>query len=272
MNRSSIQGRAARRGHHLFLSIIPFLIVLTAAGGALADLPSVEEVMENRVEALGGEAALARHHNSLTKGKMSISGIEMDMTIYTAEPNLLYTLFESDMIGKMESGCNGEVAWDMSVMQGASVKEGEELEKALFDAAFNAELHWRDRFTNIDVQAEEEIDGTPCYKVVLTPTVGDTVTAYVDTETWLTVKTETVSNSPTGSISIVSSPSDYREVDGVKVPFSVKLVLMGAQELITTTDSIEFNVEIPEGTFDLPAEIQGLLAARQTEAEDGLTE
>ncbi|MCK4513197.1 hypothetical protein KAW64_15725, partial [bacterium] len=213
MNRGNTQERAARRGLYLFRSIIPFLIVLTAVGSALADLPPGEEVMEKNVEALGGEAALARHHNGLMKGKMSISGVEMDVTIYTAEPNLRYTLFESDMVGRMESGCNGEVAWYMSVIQGASLKEGEELEKELFDAAFNPELYWRDRYTSIDVQAEEEIDGTACYTVVLTPTVGDTLTAYVDTETWLTVKTETVFNSSMGSISVVTDLSDYREVD-----------------------------------------------------------
>ena len=267
MSQSSIQERAVRRGLSLFRSIVPFLIVLIAVGNALADLPSGEEIMKKRIETLGGEADLARHHNSLMKGKMSISGVEMDVTIYTAEPNLLYTLFESPMVGKMESGCNGETAWDLSVMQGASVKEGEELEKALFDATFNSELHWRDRFTSIDVRAEEETDGAVFYRVVLTPAVGDSITARVNTETWLTVRTETVLNSDMGSISIVTDLLDYREVDGVKAPFMMKTVLMGAQEMITTVDSVEFNVEIPEGIFDLPSEIQELIAAKQPTVE-----
>lgn len=265
---STVQDRPIRRGLALFRSTIPLLVILIAVGIALAGLPSGEEVMKKGLEARGGEAALSRHHNSLTKGKMSVSGVEMEATIYAAEPNLSYVLFESPMIGKMESGCNGEVAWDLSVMQGASLKEGEDLEKALFDAAFNAELQWRDRHKSIDVVGEEEIDGTACYKVALTPVVGDSITAYVDRETWLTVKTETVSNSSMGSISIVNHLSDYREVDGVKVPFRMNLLLLGAQEMTTVIDSVKFNVEIPEGVFDLPPEIQELLAARQKAAED----
>lgn len=256
------------RGFGLFLSIIPFLIALITAGNALADLPSAEEIMMKNVEALGGEAALARHHNSLMKGKLSVSGVEMEATIYSAAPNLRYSLFESAMIGKMESGCNGEAAWDLSDMQGASVKEGKELEKGLFDAAFNAEMHWRDRYKRIDVKAEKEIEGRACYEVVLTPIVGDSVTAYIDKETWLTLRTETVDNSNMGSISIVSDLSDYREVDGVKVPFRIKLLVMGAQEIMTTMESVEFNVEIPEGVFDLPVEIQQILDAEQPKAED----
>jgi zinc protease len=268
MNRSSVQAHAIRRGLHVFRGVITLLIVLVAVGSALADLPTGEEIMKKSIDALGGEAALARHHNSLMKGKMSISGVDMSATIYSADPNLLYTLFESEMIGKMESGCNGEVAWDMSTMQGAAVKEGEELEKALFDATFNAQLYWRDRYTSIDVLAEEEIDGATCYKVILAPAVGDSLTSYVDKDTWLTVKTETVSNSDMGSISIVTNPSDYREVDGVKVPFSMKMVLMGAQEMTTTMDSVKFNVELPEGIFDLPAEIQELIAAKEPTAAE----
>jgi zinc protease len=263
MDHSNIHEGARRRGLGLTLSIVAFLIALIAAGDALAGLPTGEEIMIKGVEALGGEKVLAQHHNSMMKGKMLISGIEMDATIYTAEPNLRYVLFESAMIGKMESGCNGEVAWDLSTMQGASVKEGEELEKALFEAAFNPELHWKDRYTSIDVLAEEEIEGVACYKVVLTPAVGDSITAYIDTKTWLTVKTETVDNSSMGSVSIVTDLSDYREVDGVKVPFGIKLLLMGAQKITTTLESVGFNVEIPEGVFDLPAEIQEILAAEQ---------
>jgi len=268
MNHATVQTHAVRRGLHTLRGAILLLVVLVAAGSALADLPTGEEVVAKRIEALGGEAALAKRHNSLMKGTMSISGVDMAATIYSAEPNFLYTLFESEMIGKMESGCNGEVAWDMSTMQGASVKEGEELEKAIFQAAFSPELRWRERYTNVDVQSEEEIDGTACYMVVLTPTVGDTTTVYVDAETWLIVRTETVSKSDMGSISIVTNPSDYREVDGVQVPFSMDMVLMGAQQMTTTIDSVAFNVEIPEGTFDLPAEIQELLAAKKERAEE----
>jgi outer membrane lipoprotein-sorting protein len=267
-SKSTVRDGSIRRGLALFRSIIPLLVILIAVGNTLAGLPSGEEVMKKGVEARGGEAALSRHHNCLTKGKMSISGVEMEATIYAAQPNLSYVLFESPMVGKMESGCNGEVAWDLSVMQGASLKEGEDLEKALFDAAFNPELQWRDRYTSIDVRGEEEISGTACYKVVLTPVVGDSITAYVDKETWLTVKTETVSNSSMGSISIVNHLSDYREVDGVKTPFRMNLLLMGAQEMTTVIDSVKFNVEIPEGIFDLPAEIQELLAAKQKAARD----
>ena len=40
----------------------------------------------------------------------------------------------------------------------------------------------------------------------------------------------------------------------------MKIVLMGVQEMMTIMESVKFNVELPEGIFDVPAEIQELLA------------
>ena len=75
-------------------------------------------------------------------------------------------------------------------------------------------------------------------------------------------------HSPMGTVSIVSNISDYREVDGIKVPFRMKIVLMGAQEMMTIMESVKFNVELPEGIFDEAAEIQELVAGDQPKAGD----
>ena len=46
------------------------------------------------------------------------------------------------------------------------------------------------------------------------------------------------------------------------------MVLMGAQEMMTIMGPVEFNFELPEGIFDVPAEIQELLAGEQPKAGD----
>jgi outer membrane lipoprotein-sorting protein len=239
--------------------VLPVILVMLMAATALADLPSGEKVIKEHLKAMGGKKAIGKHHNSLMKGKMLMSGIELSMTMYSGEPNLRYMLLESPMIGKMESGSDGKVAWELSMMQGASVKEGEELTKALFEARFNSELYWKERHESIEVEGIEEVDGAMCYKVLLTPKVGDPVTNYYDKSSYLAVKTEVTINSQMGSITVVSFTSDYREVDGVLTPFHNKTILMGAQEMVTVFETVEFNVDVPAGTFDLPQEIQALL-------------
>lgn len=259
MYSSSTRKRAEGYVPRLFRRLMPVVLILLVAATALADLPSAEKVMKESIKAMGGEKAIEKHHNSKMQGKMLMSGIELAITVYSAEPNLSYTVLESDMTGKMESGCNGEVAWDLSMMQGASIKEDEELEKTIFAAVFNSELLWKERHESIEVQGVEEVEGKECYKVLLTPKIGDPSTNYYDSDSYRLLKTETVVNSPMGSITIVAYPMDYRDVGDVLVPFRNRTVMMGAQEMVMEFETVEFNVEIPEGTFDLPEGVQELL-------------
>ncbi len=53
-----------------------------------------------------------------------------------------------------------------------------------------------------------------------------------------------------------------------KDDIEIKMVLMGAQEMMTIMGSVEFHFELPEGIFDVPAEIQELLTGEQPKAGD----
>ena len=61
-----------------------------------------------------------------------------------------------------------------------------------------------------------------------------------------------------GAIYVESLIADYREVDGIKVPFKVTEFAMG-QEQIVVIESVEHNVDLPDGLFSPPAEIQSLI-------------
>jgi hypothetical protein len=54
--------------------------------------------------------------------------------------------------------------------------------------------------------------------------------------------------------------SDYKEFDGVKVPGKLTRELP-TMIVALTIDSVEFNAEIPEDRFNLPAEIQSMMKA-----------
>ncbi len=61
-----------------------------------------------------------------------------------------------------------------------------------------------------------------------------------------------------GPITIDSYATDYRRVNDVLVPFTVRAVIMGMQEVVQKYETIEFNVRLPEGIFAVPDEILAL--------------
>jgi hypothetical protein len=111
----------------------------------------------------------------------------------------------------------------------------------------------------------EEIAGKSCHKIVMTPKQGQPETRYYDAETNLLVKVDMTLELPVGTVPLENHLSDYRWVDGILLPYEVRVFVIG-QERRMTVESVEHNVDLPEDRFDLPTEIQDLLAKRAAAA------
>jgi hypothetical protein len=234
-------------------------------------LPAAEKILDRYVEVTGGEQAYAKLKNRVSKAKFEIpaQGIKADLTIYSARPNKLYTLLESDAFGKIEKGTDGEVAWELSVMMGPQIKEGEEKALLMREATFDGVTHWRELYKKVECVSLEAVDDQPCYKIVLTPAEGAPVTRYYDKQSGLLVKVEMNVTTPMGTVPLESYISDYKPVDGVLLPYKVRVLVMGTERLITT-QSTEHNVKMPADRFELPQEIRALVDQQKSEQAENI--
>ncbi len=249
----------------LTLSVfLSFVLICFAPPGVLsaaeAKLPGGEAILDRYVEAAGGIEAYEKIHNRVTNATHETvqAGFKATITIYHAKPNKVYTQAEMDTLGKMESGTNGDVAWELSMFTGPKIKEGQERADALREAFFDKFAYWRKIYQKAECIGIEPIEGRACYKVVMTPKTGKPQTFYFDQKTNLLVKVESIMEHQMGTIPIEVFMSDYKEVDGILFPHKAKAKVLG-QERIITTESIKHNVEIPEDMFKLPDEIQALV-------------
>ncbi len=253
-------------------ALLPTLLLagLCAAGALLsagcATTPKAEAILDKYVEVTGGKAAYGKLNDRVSKAtfEMAAQGIRADLTVYGARPNKLYTLFESDVLGKIEKGTDGNVAWELNVMTGPQLKEGDELTFFMREATFDAATQWRKLYKKVECVGLETIDDNPCYKVVLTPAEGAPLTRYYDQQSGLLVKVEMSITTPMGTIPFESYVSDYKPVDGVLFPHKVRVLVMGTERLITT-QSIEHNVKMPKDRFKLPEDIQVLVEKQRSE-------
>ena len=229
--------------------------------GTAAELTGVDKIFAEYVEATGGADAYLAHDTVKMTGTFSIPamGLTARVISYHQEPDLSYTLIESDALGKMESGSDGETFWEMSLMGGARIKEGEERAMEQRAGDYRLWLHWRDYYTGADLAGQEEVEGRLCDKVVMTPKIGQPETTWFDAETHLVVKSSAKINNEMGEIPLEIYPSDYRDAGGILMPYKVRQVIMGVQEIVIQAETIDWGVEIPAGTFDLPDEIKALV-------------
>ena len=88
----------------------------------------------------------------------------------------------------------------------------------------------------------------------LVPKAGPPIRVYIDADTFMLVRTSITVNVPQlgGDIEQVVEFSDFRDVDGIKVPFITKST-NPAQTVTGTMKSITHNAEIDDASFSRPA-------------------
>jgi hypothetical protein len=239
-------------------------VLLGSVGCELAAqeaLPQASAILDKYVEATGGRAAYEKLRSEVRTGSMEIvgKGITFKMTLYRAAPSKSYMVLEVPGVGTVEEGTDGQVAWSRSALQGPRVKEGGERALALLAAAFNGDLRWRELFQSAETSGTEEVNGQPCYKVLVATKDGVQQTRYYDKKSGLLVKTNMIAKTQMGDIPTESLVSDYKPVDGILVAHKAVTKMLG-QELTMTVESIKTNVQIEESRFQPPDDIKALIA------------
>jgi hypothetical protein len=239
----------------VLLLLAPFALL-----AADESLPKAATILDHYVEATGGKAAYEKRHNEVQHGivDFAANGIHGALTIYQAAPNKTLSVIEIEGVGKVESGSNGEIAWDRSVVQGARIKQGEERTDSLRDGTFNAPIHWQAIYAKTETIGSETVNGHDCYKVVLSPKEGKPVTQFYDKKSGLILKSMATRTTPMGDISAEIFLEDYRDEGGILMPHKLTNKV-AMQQFLITVQSVEVNAELPKDRFDLPDEIKALL-------------
>jgi len=227
---------------------------------AADELPPAATILNHYLEVTGGRAALEKRHNQVQHGTFELSamGLKGTVTIYEAEPNKNRSVVELSGIGKIESGTNGDVAWENNPMQGPRIKQGVERVDALRDATFNAPLSFQKLYSKAETVGSETVEGHECYKVVLTPREGNPTTEFFDKKSGLLVKTAATRTTALGDISAEILYDEYRKDGDLITPHKLTQRAAG-QEFDIHIESTDVNVELPKDVFDLPADIQELV-------------
>ncbi len=159
----------------------------------------------------------------------------------------------------MEEGTDGKIAWSTSALEGARLKQGEEKAIALRSANMETKfLDWKKLFKSVENAGIEDVDGKPCYKLVLTPLVGRPETEYYDKASGLLVKQSATVAMPMGDIPVTMSVGDYRKEGQILMPHKLQQSVAG-QKIEITIESVALNPDFPDKRFEPPADVKALI-------------
>lgn len=218
---------------------------------------TVDELMSKAIEAAGGEANWRKLKTRVTESEMSFEnqGVKATAKSWSKAPNLSATETVMTAIGKKIATAweffDGTKGADATSFAPASEYAGKRLEDVRLSSDFYGMLDWKNKFKSAKVEKTAKCGDEECYVVAFEPEKGTKFTEYYSTTTFLLKQRDGVVPSSTSSFELPYSVKydDYREVDGVKLPFKQISTNAGQGEIVVTVKSVTHNVPIDDGIF-----------------------
>ena len=213
----------------------------------ISSAQTVDEIVEKNLKAKGGIEILRATNSVRMTAKVND---QMPMTILAKRPNL----FRREVVMAGQSiiqASDGVTLWmQQPGMPPSAVPNPPEALKreGEFDGIF---VDYKSRGTTIALVGKEPIDGADTYHLKVTTKDGAVQDVYLDAETGLERKIVISIQQGGQTLTQQQMPTDYREVDGRKMPFRIKNTL-GPQTVEIVVEKVEFNVPIDDALFKLP--------------------
>lgn len=129
--------------------------------------------------------------------------------------------------------------------------EGKELERLKMDATMHLLLDPESYGVKSELIGTELVDSVNCHKIKFTLPSGIRWFQYYAAESGLKVKEVKEIQTKQGLFEQETYFSDYREVDGLKFPFTLKQ-FFGIQEIDLNVTSIDINAGLEDSVFQIP--------------------
>jgi hypothetical protein len=216
--------------------------------------PTVDQILDRYVQAVGSPEAFGKLKTRVRKGKFEIVGapVKGEAEDYAKAPNMRVTITRLPGLGLIEEGYDGKVGWTRDPNNGLRERSGSELAAAVLDAEFNREVRIKQLYQKLAAGGVVKVNGRDAYLIVATPAGSQPEKLYFDKQTGLLVRMDVVRESPQGAVPFAVYFDDYREVDKVKLPF-VERHTTSDFEAVIRYDSVVHNVPVEDAKFAKPA-------------------
>lgn len=218
---------------------------------------TVAELRDKAVNAIGGEANWRKITTRVTVAEVDLvhQGVQAKATTWAKAPNKSATDTTMMALGKeIATGWeffDGTTGADLYSFAPAEKYEGRRLDDAKINYDFYGILDWTSRYKKVEVTGVGKVNGEDAYVVSFEPTAGTLFRQFYSTTTFLLLKHEGVVPSSTSSQQLPYSVtySDYREVDGIKLPFKSVNNTISNGDIVSIMTSVKHNVPVEDKIF-----------------------
>jgi len=219
---------------------------------AADSMPSADEILEKYIKALGGTEALQKITSRVSKGSLEYvgEGTAQTLEIYKKGPDKFYQI-ASTLDGPFRQAYDGKTGWAHYPGDRVHDVGGAELARLKRQAVLQAELRMREIFPKMKVLGKEKVGSKDTFVIEASPPEGAAEKFYFDTQDGLLLQHEYVGDAWYGQITVTEQFGDFREVDGVRIPFTIR---QSGVDLTIRIKELKHNIPIEDSKFAQPVE------------------
>ena len=244
----------------VFLTTVILLIGLTmlpisAQENQANKMEEGKKLLDKWIAAQGGRETLAKIKDSTSSGEMELISMGYSGTIimYQKEPNKIR--WDMEIMGAMiTQAFNGETGWMTNPQTGVTEEMTDQLmEEISRQGMGNDSLLNPDKYgITFTLEGQESIGGKDYLILKQTFKDGFENTFYIDPDTDLVYKSVAMAMSPMGfEVETETFMSDFREVEGTMVPFSITVTQEGEEFMSMTITEVKYNTGLEDSLFDM---------------------
>lgn len=236
-------------------NITAFLSVFLLVSGNLVQAQSIDDILKEHFSASGQDNLLKVNTQKLT-GKMIQGGVEIPFIQMAKRPDKVRIEGTFQALTFVQT-YNGKEGWSLNPFAGVTDPQPmseDELKSMRYQSDMDGMLwKWKEKGYTVTFDGKEDMEGTSCYKIKLVTKEGDSFTYYIDSDSYIMIRSNTKIKVMGNEAEADTYYSNYMQVEGLAVPAKIETKMNGQLMMTIIVDKVELNIELADTLFDKPA-------------------
>jgi photosynthetic reaction center cytochrome c subunit len=213
--------------------------------------PTVDQILEKYVAAVGGADTMKKITTRAMTGKILANGTETPIEVIVKAPNMRVSITHNPA-SESFTAFDGTLGWMGSTGHSAREMSAAESAAAGLDAEFYLGLRVKELYPQLRRGRPETIGAAECEVIAGMAPGRPAIRLSFDKSSGLLVRMVRFADTPMGRNPTQIDYADYRDADGVKIPFRWTLSRPVARFTIQIAD-VKSNVPVDDSRFAKPA-------------------
>jgi photosynthetic reaction center cytochrome c subunit len=212
-------------------------------------LPPADQLLDKYLAAVGGQAALQNVTSRVEKGKIDAGGHQLPIEVYAKAPDKRLSITHLPN-GESITAFDGKQGW-LGNPGRTQMMSAAENAAARIDADLYFASHVKTLYQKFTVVPGEKIDGHDTYLVIGRNEGQPPLRLYFDQQSGSLLRLVRYAETALGRMPTQIDYADYRDADGVKIPYRWTLARPGNRFTIQI-DDVKQNVPVDDAKFAPP--------------------